>query len=100
MDTDVRESVLLEVANPQHVGTQRDADYQLAALVDAETWHFWFRQRRGLVLWALQRYFPSCRNFLEIGCGTGFLLEGLRHRSASLALTACDTLRDSIVIAR
>ncbi len=48
--------------------------HQLAGL---ESQNFWFQARSKLIDWALRRYFPSTEKFLEIGCGTGFVLSGL-----------------------
>jgi len=50
-----------------------------AQLVEVEANNFWFRSRNRLIIWALQRYFPHARNFLEIGCGTGFVLSGIEQ---------------------
>lgn len=44
------------------------------ALAGREAGSFWFRGRNRLIVWALRRYFPSARSFLEVGCGTGFVL--------------------------
>ena len=46
----------------------------LAALEDR---NFWFRSRNKLILWALGKYGASFRSFLEIGCGTGYVLSGI-----------------------
>src|SRR5882672_11415009 len=55
-------------------------------LAEMEAGNFWFRSRNRLLIWALQRYFPEARNFLEIGCGTGFVLSGVRKALPELAL--------------
>jgi SAM-dependent methyltransferase len=81
-------------------GPPLDADYQLDDLVAAEPWHFWFRARRQLVLWALRSYFPRLRSLLDVGCGTGFLLEELRRTSPDLALAGCDVLLEAVCRAR
>jgi len=47
---------------------------ELAALEES---NFWFRARNRLILWALRRYAPSFTNFLEVGCGTGYVLQGV-----------------------
>lgn len=39
-----------------------------------ESSHFWFRARGRLITWALSKYVPRMRSFLEIGCGTGYIL--------------------------
>ena len=47
---------------------------ELAALEES---NFWFRARNRLILWALRRYAPSFTGFLEVGCGTGYVLQGV-----------------------
>jgi len=39
---------------------------------------FWFRGRRRIIQALATRYCPNARTFLEVGCGTGFVLAGLR----------------------
>jgi SAM-dependent methyltransferase len=46
-------------------------------LARLEANNFWFRSRNQLLLWVLKRYHPDLENFLEIGCGTGFVLSGI-----------------------
>src|ERR1700730_18077853 len=46
-------------------------------LVALEAENFWFRARNSLIVWALREYFPSFQSFLEIGCGTGFVLSAI-----------------------
>ncbi len=48
-----------------------------AELASLESGSFWFRARNQLLVWALRRHFPDLRSFLEIGCGTGFVLDGI-----------------------
>lgn len=59
-------------------------------LFNLEASNFWFRARNRLIVWALQRYFPEARNFLEIGCGTGFVLSGIRDALPSLTLSGSE----------
>ena len=61
-----------------------------ATLFNLEAGNFWFRARNRLIVWALQRYFPEARNFLEIGCGTGFVLSGIRDALPSLTLSGSE----------
>jgi|SRR5690348_1821550 len=49
-----------------------------AKLARLEADNFWFRSRNRLLIWALRRYFPDSTSLFEIGCGTGFVLAGLR----------------------
>lgn len=39
-----------------------------------ESGHFWFQARGRLITWALRKYAPRMSSFLEIGCGTGYVL--------------------------
>jgi SAM-dependent methyltransferase len=43
-----------------------------------EDGHFWFTARNRMVRWLVQRFAPSARRALEIGCGTGYVLFALR----------------------
>jgi SAM-dependent methyltransferase len=61
-----------------------------ARLVAAESGHFWFEERRQLIGWALDRYFPAARDFCEVGCGTGFVLSGLESRRPGMNLTGVE----------
>ncbi|MEA5536126.1 class I SAM-dependent methyltransferase [Crocosphaera sp. XPORK-15E] len=56
---------------------------QLAPL---EAKNFWFRSRNHLIIWALKRYFLKATKFLEIGCGTGFVLQGIERAFPKLTL--------------
>src|SRR5213075_1821136 len=58
-----------------------------AGLARLEAGNFWFRSRNRLIIWALQRYFPQATNFMEIGCGTGFVLYGIRKAVPELILS-------------
>ncbi|MDR9808752.1 class I SAM-dependent methyltransferase [Rhizobium hidalgonense] len=46
-------------------------------LSELEATNFWFQSRNDLILWALRKYHPKFCSFLEIGCGTGFVLSGV-----------------------
>lgn len=47
---------------------------ELAAL---EAGSFWFRARNRLIVEAARRHFPRLGGYLEVGCGTGFVLAGI-----------------------
>ncbi len=78
----------------------QDADYLRSDLAAAERWHFWFQSRRRLVLWMLQRYFPNMQSLLDVGCGSGFVLEGVREQRRDVALSGTDAGIDALLIAR
>ena len=47
---------------------------ELARLEDG---HFWFVARNQLIVGLVNKFFPTARRFLEVGCGTGFVLRAL-----------------------
>lgn len=46
-------------------------------LARLEAQNFWFRSRNELIVWALKKYCKDFQSFLEVGCGTGFVLSGV-----------------------
>jgi len=65
-----------------------------AQLAEVEAGNFWFRSRNRLLIWALQRYFPRARSFLELGCGTGFVLSGIQRELLELSVREIFLLKD------
>jgi SAM-dependent methyltransferase len=66
-------------------------------LVELEGLSFWFRSRNRLIAWSLRRYFPEARSLLEIGCGTGFVLAGLREAFPHLRLVGAELHASGLV---
>jgi SAM-dependent methyltransferase len=62
-----------------------DASY-FERLAELEPGSFWFRSRNRLLCWVLKRYFSDAKSFFEIGCGTGFVLAGIRKKLPQLTL--------------
>lgn len=46
-------------------------------LASLEAQNFWFRSRNQLICWALRKYCKNFQSFLEVGCGTGYVLSGI-----------------------
>jgi SAM-dependent methyltransferase len=46
-------------------------------LAELEAEHFWFVARNQLIVGLANKFFPAARRFLEIGCGTGFVLRAI-----------------------
>lgn len=65
-------------------------DAHFHELVKLEARNFWFRNRNKLIIWALQKYFPEAENFLEVGCGTGFVLSGISAAYPRLKLSGSE----------
>lgn len=64
-----------------------DAFAQLAAL---EAQNFWFRSRNKLIVWAMKRHFPTMQRYLEIGCGTGYVLAGVAQAYPAATLVGSE----------
>lgn len=56
-------------------GGFKEESFSHLAVLEAS--NFWFRARNELIIWALRRYFPRMNSFLEVGCGTGYVLSGV-----------------------
>lgn len=68
-------------------------------LAPLEAKNFWFRSRNKIIIWALGRYFSSVTNFLEIGCGTGFVLSGLKQEFPDLRLSGSELFASGLTYA-
>jgi SAM-dependent methyltransferase len=66
-----------------------DASY-FPVLARLEASNFWFKARSELILWALARYCGGFRSYLEIGCGTGYVLSGVARRFPDAVLSASE----------
>lgn len=60
----------------------------------------WFRSRNALIIWALRSYFPTAGDLLEVGCGTGYVLAGLKRALPGLRLTGLEPGEEGLAIAR
>lgn len=70
-----------------------------AVLARVEDRSPWFRSRNALIVWALRSYFPAARDLLEVGCGTGYVLSGLRRAFPALRLTGLEPGPEGLAIA-
>jgi SAM-dependent methyltransferase len=74
-------------------GFKPEAFAELAAL---EAGNFWFRARNRLIVWALRRHFPNMQRYLEIGCGTGYVLAGVAEAYPQARLTGSEVFSVSL----
>ncbi|WP_417471464.1 class I SAM-dependent methyltransferase [Luteimonas mephitis] len=61
---------------------QHDDGYDPAYFTDLarlEDRHFWFIQRNRIIGAFARRFFPETTRYMEVGCGTGFVLHGLQQ---------------------
>lgn len=61
-----------------------------AELARSESANFWFKARNELILWALRRYSRDAHHFLEVGCGTGFVLSGIAGAFPGMTLSGSE----------
>jgi SAM-dependent methyltransferase len=61
---------------------------------------FWFRARNTIVLAAIRRYVPRPRSFFELGCGTGFVLQGVSRAFPDAQLVGGELAAEGLEIAR
>lgn len=71
-----------------------------AELAELEPTSFWFRGRSGILIWAMARYFPGAKSFLEVGCGTGYTLASIRAGRPGLAVAGGDVHGEALTVAR
>lgn len=69
-------------------------------LASVEADNFWFRGRNKLILWALQTNVPTLHNFLEIGCGTGFVISAISKQFPKAHLAGSEYFEEGLPFAR
>ncbi len=71
-----------------------------APLSQIEAGHFWFEARNRVIIWALRRYFPQMHSFLEIGCGTGFVLSAVSRAFPHTQLAGAEYYAEGLSFAQ
>ncbi|MDD4978150.1 MAG: methyltransferase domain-containing protein [Gallionella sp.] len=61
-----------------------------AQLAGLEKGNFWFQSRNRLILMLLRRHAPALTSFMEIGCGTGFVLSNIASEYPAAALMGAE----------
>ena len=95
----LRNGVFQFVEEPidEHAGFKPEYFARLAGI---EETNFWFRARNALIQWALSKYFPNAESFFEVGCGTGFVLAGIRQRFPGMRLVGSEIFDDGLIYAK
>lgn len=71
-----------------------------ASLAAAEAGNWWFRARNRVILWVLRTRVGPFRRFLEVGCGTGFVLQAVRGAFPRAELSASEYFAEGLLHAR
>lgn len=62
--------------------------------------YFWFRVRNRIILHMLKKYFPSLDTYMEMGCGTGFVLRAVEEAYPDAALVGSEIFAEGLRIAQ
>lgn len=65
-----------------------------------ESAHFWFRQRNRLIIDLVASYFPTTETYLEVGCGTGYVLQGLSCANPNWQTLGAELYKEGLDFAR
>lgn len=69
-------------------------------LFEAEKEHWWFKSRNNLILWILENKIGAFQDFLEVGCGTGYVIKGISEKFISVTLNASEYHEEGLIYAR
>ena len=69
-------------------------------LIKMESGNWWFRSRNRLLLWVLKKYVGKFENFMEVGCGTGFVMQEVQEHNPKAVLCGSDYFEEGLVHAR
>jgi len=72
--------------------------YKRLAAAEGSSW--WFLSRNKIIVWALQKYNSDFKEFLEIGCGTGFVLKEIRKSFPDIKLHATEYFEEGLIYAK
>lgn len=78
-----------------HGGGGFQASY-FSDLARLEEGNFWFRARNEIIIWALKKYAPNFQSFLEIGCGTGFVLTDISGNFPDVRLNGSEIFTEGL----
>ena len=69
-------------------------------LAASESKHWWFRVRNQIIIWILRTRVGGIKDFIEVGCGTGYVISGISKAIPALGLEASEYFEDGLIFAR
>ena len=69
-------------------------------LFEAEEKHWWFVARNRIIIWAIDAFVPPFNKFLEIGCGTGFVLKAVNQKFPQAELSGAEFYEQGLISAK
>lgn len=70
-----------------------------AELAACEEGNFWFEARNALIVAMLRRHAPNLSSYLEVGCGTGFVVKGVRDEFPNARLIGSELFIEGLSFA-
>ena len=86
--------------NPLNSSTPPFPEHAFNFLADIEDRHWWFRSRNQIIIWILRGREYGLNNFLEVGCGTGYVISGIARAFPSLCIEASEYFENGLAFAR
>ena len=78
-------------------GFPPEAFDELSMLEDSS---WWFRSRNQIIIWAIKKYAINLKDYLEIGCGTGYVLKGIDEAFAVRSLNGDEYYEEGLEYAK
>ena len=69
-------------------------------LASLENKHWWFCARNQIIVWILKSKAHNVKSFLEVGCGTGYVISGISKAFPAFKLQASEYFEEGLVYAR
>jgi SAM-dependent methyltransferase len=69
-------------------------------LASKEDLSWWFRSRNKIILWAMRKFSSNPKSLLEIGCGTGYVLDAINKAFPSSTLHGDECYEEGLRFAK
>lgn len=69
-------------------------------LAEYEGRNWWFQSRNKIILWAIKKFANDFEKMLEVGCGTGFVLDAIHKEYKNASLVGTEYYEEGLVYAK